>query len=148
MPESGLKAPGAEKAPTCDCVFLRRPRSRQRFPATPSETGMGLGDDALAREAKTLEMVSVAWIISRSVVIWDGMPHDFGQRQFALARALIAPHRAAASTSLVNLSERFSQMIIRAATSSACSFLERGPGPVSRRRVLPRMDSYSVYHTR
>ena len=96
---------------------------------------MGLGDDALAREAKTLEMVS-------------GMPHDFGRRQFALARALIAPHRAAASTSLVNLSERFSQMIIRAATSSACSFLERGPGPVSRRRVLPRMDSYSVYHTR
>ena len=54
------------------------------------------------------------------------MPHDFGQRQFALAPALIAPHRAAASTSLVNLSERFSQMIIRAATSLACSFLERG----------------------
>ena len=71
---------------------------------------MGLGDDALAREAKKLEMVSAAWVLSRSAVIWDGMPHDFGQHQFALTRALVAPHRAAASTSLVNLCERFSQM--------------------------------------
>ena len=67
------------------------------------------------------------------------MLHVFGQHQRTLNRALITPHTTAASTSLVNLSENFSQGVACAA-NSVWSCLEWGLRPVSRRRVT-RMDS-------